>query len=89
MRKLYNKATIKQLQQWTNNIPLSHESSRIQWKSFLGYVLGENGQALSDDSPVVITDLDFLQKVIKLIDSTSSRVLGAWFSLALSLVEYN
>lgn len=86
MRKLYNKATIKQLQQWTDNIPLSHESSRIQWKSFLGYVLAENGGALPDDSPIVITDLDFLQKVIKLIDSTSPRVLGITFSSVLPIV---
>lgn len=86
MRKLYNKATIRQLQQWTDNIPLTHQSSRIDWKSFLGYVVDENGTKLTDESSVVVTDLDFLQSVIKLIDATPPRVLGN--SSALLLLVY-
>lgn len=76
MRRLYSKATIKQLQEWTDNMPLTRQSSRINWKRFLGHVVNETGTKLTDQSPVVITDLDFVQKVIKLIDATSPRVLG-------------
>lgn len=87
MRKLYNKATIGQLQRWTDGIPLSNENSRINWKKFLGYVLGENGFVATEETPVVITDMDFLEKVVKLIDSTSPKVLGIGFFLLPRLKE--
>lgn len=73
---LYDLVTIKKLQEWTNERVLINPTSKINWKFLIRNQLGDIGKEVTDDTPIVVTNWDFLDKLMKLIDATSPRVLG-------------
>lgn len=76
MNVLYDLVTINKLQKWTDKKSLYHSRSIIDWKKLISNYLGIDEEALKDDTPVAITNWDYLNQLMSLIDKTSPTVLG-------------
>ncbi|XP_044178105.1 endothelin-converting enzyme homolog isoform X2 [Acropora millepora] len=65
--KAYNKLTVKELQIHTGNF--------LNWTEYLEIMMEENSFQVRDQTEVVVFSLEYLQKLIQLLESTPKRTL--------------
>lgn len=55
---------------------MSRSYSRLNWRIFLQTLFKDTGVVIRVDEQVVVSELEYVQKLVKLIDTTPIRVIG-------------
>ncbi|KAK7793461.1 hypothetical protein R5R35_011644 [Gryllus longicercus] len=74
--RTYNVLTIKELQQWTDSAEIVNPQTRIRWLDFIKEIFRHVNVEIGADEKIVVKELDYLIKLLQLLDSTPTRTIA-------------
>ncbi|XP_026279340.1 membrane metallo-endopeptidase-like 1 isoform X1 [Frankliniella occidentalis] len=85
--RTYNPRTLAELQAWTGAVRPVRPDSEVRWLDVLRGMMAGTGVLVDPSERIVVRELDFVQKLVSLVDQTPRRVLAnyIWWRLVRAL----
>ncbi|XP_034242363.1 neprilysin-11-like isoform X2 [Thrips palmi] len=85
--RIYNPRTVAELQTWTSAVRPVRADSEPRWLDVLRGMTAASGITVDASERIVVKELDFVQKLVSLVDRTPRRVLAnyIWWRLVRAL----
>ncbi|EFX80396.1 hypothetical protein DAPPUDRAFT_304103 [Daphnia pulex] len=76
--RMYNPMRLDALQRWTNVVHLTRSTNyvKIKWADYISDIYSVVNISVTENEQVVVTEPEFLRKLVRLLDQTSPRVIG-------------
>ncbi|XP_046994653.1 neprilysin-4-like [Schistocerca americana] len=78
--RMYNAMTLRELQKWTDNSEAINTHSRIQWLQLMEDLFDDIDVKIGYDETVVVKEMDYLFKLVELLDNTPVRVIANYLN---------
>uniref|UniRef100_A0A0P6EFD4 Neutral endopeptidase n=1 Tax=Daphnia magna TaxID=35525 RepID=A0A0P6EFD4_9CRUS len=76
LSRIYNPFSLDELQMWTDSANATNSMGQINWYEHLTDIYSIADVSINPDEKIVVTEPEYLKKLVQLLDQTSPRVIA-------------
>ncbi|XP_046453377.1 neprilysin-like isoform X2 [Daphnia pulex] len=76
LTRIYNPFSLPELQIWTDEANATEAMSQINWHKHLTDIYSAANVSINSDEKIVVIELEYLQRLVQLLDQTTPRVIA-------------